>query len=108
MSISENIKNLRELYELTQDELGSIAGVTGKAVSTWENGSKIPRMGALQKMADHFGLAKSDIIEGKIGKPSDDDRGFSKNKEELLDLISNLTEQEAAIYLSALKTALKK
>lgn len=63
MSISENIKELRELHNLSQKELAEIAGVTDKAVSTWENGTKEPRMGAIQKIADYFGLKKSNLIE---------------------------------------------
>ena len=63
MGVSENIKLLRSRFELTQDELGKIAGVSGKAVHTWETGSREPRMGAIQKIADHFGLSKSALIE---------------------------------------------
>ncbi|MBQ2948360.1 MAG: helix-turn-helix domain-containing protein [Clostridia bacterium] len=63
MSIGENIKRLREAHGLTQIQLAEIACVTDKAVSTWENDLKTPRMGALQKIADYFGIAKSDIIE---------------------------------------------
>lgn len=63
MSIGKNIKRLREQHGLTQAELGKIAGVTDKAVSTWENGSADPRMGAVQKMADYFGVKKSDILD---------------------------------------------
>lgn len=63
MPISENIKILRERYSITQKELAEIAGVSDKAVSTWENGTYEPRMGAIQKIADHFGLQKSNIIE---------------------------------------------
>lgn len=65
MPISDNIKELRALHKLSQAELGKIAGVSDKAVSTWENGEKIPRMGAIQKIADYFGISKSDIIEDK-------------------------------------------
>ncbi|MDF1511065.1 serine recombinase [Bacillus phage vB_Bacillus_1020A] len=65
MSIGENIKKLRELHNLSQKELGEIAGVSDKAVSTWEKNEKSPRMGAIQKIADHFGILKSDIIENK-------------------------------------------
>ena len=63
MGISENIKLLREQYGLSQKELGQIAGVSDKAVSTWEQGIKEPRIGAIQKIADHFGIQKSNIIE---------------------------------------------
>lgn len=63
MSIGKNIKRLRELHNLSQKELAEIAGVSDKAVSTWENEIKEPRMGVIQKIADHFGILKSDIIE---------------------------------------------
>lgn len=70
MSIAENIKALRTAHKLSQTDFGKIAGVTDKAVSTWENGEKIPRMGAIQKLADHFGISKSDIIEDKCNTPT--------------------------------------
>ena len=63
MSISKNIKLLRERYRLSQKDLALIAGVSDKAVSTWELGLKEPRMGAIQKIADHFGIKKSNLIE---------------------------------------------
>ncbi|MFE7082528.1 LexA family protein [Priestia megaterium] len=66
MSIGKNIKKLREIHNLSQKELAEIAGVSDKAVSTWENGLKDPRMGSIQKIADHFGILKSDIIEEKL------------------------------------------
>lgn len=63
MSISENIKRIREKYNLTQDELGEIAGVSGGAVSTWERGTAEPRMGAIQKISDRLNINKSDIVD---------------------------------------------
>ena len=63
--IGDNIKKLREEHDMTQMELAKICGVSDKAVSTWEQNIKIPRMGTLQKMADYFGIPKSAIIEDK-------------------------------------------
>lgn len=63
MGIRENIIALRKLYNVTQEELAAIAGVTRGAVSQWEGGFSEPRMGAIQKMADHFRISKSNIIE---------------------------------------------
>lgn len=63
MSIGDNIKKLRESKGLSQVELGKIAGVSDKAVSTWENNIKTPRMSVIQKLSDYFGVSKSDIIE---------------------------------------------
>ena len=63
MSIAENIKRIRTEHGLSQAELGKIAGVSDKAVSTWELGIKTPRMGAVEKMANYFGIAKSTIVD---------------------------------------------
>jgi len=62
MSTANAIKLLRQQYGLTQIELGLIAGVTDKAVSTWERGEAEPRMGAIERIAEHFGISKSQII----------------------------------------------
>ena len=63
LSIAENIKKLREYYNISQKELAQIAGVTDKAISTWETGTYEPRIGAIQKIAEHFNIKKSDLIE---------------------------------------------
>lgn len=63
MSIANNIKRIREQYQLTQEDLGKIAGVSNKAVWAWENGDVIPRMGAIQRIADRFNIPKSVIID---------------------------------------------
>ncbi|MBO4882487.1 MAG: helix-turn-helix transcriptional regulator [Lachnospiraceae bacterium] len=36
--IGENIKKLRKAKGLTQDELAEVIGISGQAVSKWENG----------------------------------------------------------------------
>jgi transcriptional regulator with XRE-family HTH domain len=69
VGIKENIKSLRLKHGLSQKELADIAGVSDKAVSTWELGTNEPRMGAIQKIADHFGILKSDIIEDVNSRP---------------------------------------
>ena len=61
--IKDNIKKLRQKHGLTQSELGRIAGVSDKAVSTWERGDAEPRMGAVEKMAAYFRISKSAIID---------------------------------------------
>lgn len=63
MGIRQNIIKLRDLYGITQADLARIAGVSRGAVSQWEGGFSEPRMGAIQKIADHFGISKSNLIE---------------------------------------------
>ena len=63
MSIGDNIKKIRSDNNLTQEEFGKIAGVSSMAVSQWENGRAVPRMGAIQRLADHFHISKGDLID---------------------------------------------
>lgn len=63
MGIRQNIIKLRELFDITQEQLAEIAGVSRGAVSQWEGGFSEPRMGSIQKIADHFHISKSNIIE---------------------------------------------
>lgn len=63
MSMASNLKTLRVSHGMNQKEFGDIAGVTDKAVSTWESGEKMPRMGAIQRISDYFGISKSVILD---------------------------------------------
>ncbi len=106
MSIGSNIKNIRERFGLTQQQLGEIAGVSDKAVSTWENDANIPRMGAIQKIADYFNIPKSEIIEGELStkKLTLED----ELDKELIGLLVGLTQEEfmqVRAFVAGLKAA---
>lgn len=64
MSIGYNIKTLRESHGLTQAQFGLIAGVSDKAVSTWESGLRKPRMDSVKKLAQYFDVSESEILFG--------------------------------------------
>lgn len=63
MSIASNIKKIRADADMTQEEFGDIAGVSAMAVSQWENGRAVPRMGAVQRIADYFKISKGTVID---------------------------------------------
>ncbi|WHP40733.1 XRE family transcriptional regulator [Lysinibacillus boronitolerans] len=60
--ISSNLKRIIRDYKITQNELAKIAGVSESAAGKWILGKSTPRMGAIQKIADHFNLPKSYIL----------------------------------------------
>ena len=62
MTIATRIRELRTSHGMTQSQLAAIAGVTDKAVSTWENGTSTPRMGAIEKIASHFSVSKAFLM----------------------------------------------
>lgn len=45
MSIGDKIRSLREKNDLTQEQLAKLLGVSDRTVSTWELGTRDPRMG---------------------------------------------------------------
>lgn len=63
-TISKQIKYFRNKFSMTQAQLADKLDVSKQTVSNWETGIKLPRMGAIQKMSDIFGVPKSTIIEG--------------------------------------------
>ena len=70
MDIGNKIRILRLQNNLTQQELSKIIGVSDKAISTWENGTKTPRMGAIEKLSSYFGVSKSFLIEDSSSEQS--------------------------------------
>lgn len=59
---AENIVRLIALTGATHKELAKIAGVDRSAVSQWKSGKTEPRMGNLQKIADHYGISVENLI----------------------------------------------
>lgn len=70
MSVGQNIRRIRQAHNLTQEEFGKIADVSAMAVSQWENDRAVPRMGAVQRIADGLGVSKSAIIDDGAPAPS--------------------------------------
>ena len=54
MRIGDNIKYLREKSNMSQVDLANLLGITDKAVSTWENGTRIPRLGMIEKISSSY------------------------------------------------------
>lgn len=112
MPIGENIKHLRESRGLTQAQFGAIAGVSDKAVSTWESGTREPRMGVIEKISQYFGIAKSDLlfgddefIEKTAAQKSD---GLSPLEAQLMEYVRRLTDDQKRMLLAQIELLLSK
>ncbi len=60
---AKNLNAYMEKRGKTQADLITDLGINKSTISTWCNGVKMPRMGAIQTLADYFGVRKSDLIE---------------------------------------------
>lgn len=62
---SSNLKKYMSLNNKTQVDLINDLGFNKSAVSTWCNGTRLPRMDKVDALAKYFGIRRSDLIEDK-------------------------------------------
>lgn len=62
---SKRLNYFMNLNGKSQSDLINELGINKSTISTWCNGSKMPRMGTIQTLADYFGIMKSDLIDEK-------------------------------------------
>ena len=63
MKIAEKIYRLRTEHDMTQSQLAKIAGVSDKAVSAWEAGTRDPKIKSIQGICSHFGIDINRFID---------------------------------------------
>lgn len=73
---SRKLKYYMELKGKNQMDLMADLGLSSSTVSSWCTGSKMPRMGKVQMLADYFGVNKSDLIEETANSQSIIPPGF--------------------------------
>ena len=66
--VSDNIQKLLKEYNLSHADLAKIADVSVSTVGKWVLKKAAPRMGAIQKISDHFNLPKSYILKEEVYK----------------------------------------
>ena len=66
---SKNLRHYMALYNKEQIDLINDLGFNKSAVSTWCNGTRLPRMDKVEKLARYFNINRSDLIEEKKDVP---------------------------------------
>ena len=62
MEIQEVLKNLRDKYQLTQEELAARVLVTRQAVSRWETGETQPNTDTLKLLSKEFNVSINTLL----------------------------------------------
>ncbi len=63
--ISKNIKRLRLLQNMSQEEIAQKLFVSRQAVSSWENGRTQPDLEMIQKLSELFGVQVEELLYGE-------------------------------------------
>ena len=62
---SKNLNRYLSLFNKTQKEVADAIDVSPQTFNTWCQGIALPRMGKVQRLADYFGVGKTDLIDEK-------------------------------------------
>lgn len=65
---AKNLKYYMERSGKNQKELAAVVGVSAPTFNEWLKGKKFPRIDKIEKMAQYFGILKSDLIEDKTAE----------------------------------------
>ena len=75
---SKNLNYFMSLNNKTQVDLINDLGFNKSAVSTWCNGTRLPRMDKVDVLAKYFGINRSDLIENRTHEQNS---GYYTNRE---------------------------
>lgn len=102
MNVGENIKRLRIDAGLSQSQLAAMIGKTRSAISQYESGVILPRMGVIEDLARVFRVNKNAIINGveyAVVYLPDDESSTAAEERELLDLFRKMDDSDRAVLL---------
>lgn len=88
-TFAKNLRYHMQMSGKTQKELAEIAGVSAPTFNEWINEKKYPRIDKIQRLADYFGILKSDLIEDKEKEEKN-----IKNSDAMADITVKMFEDE--------------
>ena len=80
---AKNLSLYMNVRGVSQKELAEVVGVGTSTVNDWVKANKYPRIDAIEKLANYFGILKSDLIEEK----SEAEQSRSKKNDAIADAI---------------------
>lgn len=89
----ENLLALLNKKDYSQNEVAKRIGVSPQTFNTWCRGIAIPRMSKIQKLADFFGVDKSQLLD-KQTKKDNEESIFS----EVDDMTNELFEKHKLLF----------
>lgn len=104
---SENLQYYMNERGVTRKEISDALDISYFTVTSWVNGKKYPRMDKVERLAEYFGILKSDLIEERLPeeqeKPANDD-GLTESQLALIDFAKTLSEEQADKVLQLMKS----
>lgn len=83
---AKNLNKYLSLFNKTQKEVADAIEVSPQTFNTWCQGIALPRMGKVQRLADYFGIGKTDLIDEKSPNifTAKDERDITKDLDRIM------------------------
>ena len=91
---SVNLKRYMKENDKTRKEVSEAINVSYYTFSDWVNGKKYPRMDKVEKLANYFGILKSDLIEDKQKQSTEGE--LSIRKKAFMQKVENMSDDQIA------------
>ena len=91
-TVAKNLRYYLEINNMNQADLAKHMGVTTATTSNWCKGIKLPRMDKIDKICSIFNIKRSDLIEDRTDKPSDDRPAYTADETTLIDKYRTLND----------------
>lgn len=101
--MARNIQRYMDQRGISRQQLCDALDIKYTTLRDWLKGITYPRIGKVEAMANYFGCEKSDLIEDKKEKSTEDD-GLSESKKMLMDFAKSIPDDRAALALRLLKS----
>lgn len=99
---SRNLRRYIEKSGRTQKEIAEEVGVGQSTFTDWVKGRIYPRMDKVEKLANYFGIQKSDLVEDvNFGKSE-----ISDKEQEILDLFHKVPDEKKEFLLKMIQAAI--
>lgn len=104
---AKNLLYYIEKHGKEQKEIAESVGVAPSTFNEWVKAKKYPRMDKVEKLANYFGILKSDLIEEQSKVESIRTISITEGEKMLLDLFRKVPENQQEMVLQMISVALK-
>ena len=106
-TFAKNLLYYMNKHGKEQKEIAEIIGVAPSIFNTWIKGNKYPRMDKVERLANYFGILKSDLIEERDETKKSPSAEITEGEQKLLDLFRLVPENQQPMVLAMIEVALK-
>ena len=103
---AKNLNYYIEKHGKEQKELAELVGVAPSTFNNWVKAKKYPRIDKIEKLANYFGILKSDLIEQHNGNESLRTISITEGEQYILDLFRQIPESKQEMVIQMIRVAL--